>query len=90
MRIMIRTENFVKNLTFLRKQYHLTYRALGHLIGIPPHEVEYIEKCRMYADLPTASLARLCTIFEVSEEDLIHTDLSSLPFTSRIKSTLGY
>ena len=88
--VIIRSENFVNNLSFLRKKYHLTYRALGHLIGIPPHHVEFIEKRKVYADLPGFAFERLCTIFEVTREDLLNTDLSLLPPTSPIKPMTEY
>lgn len=83
--VEIRTETFVKNLAFLRNKYQLTYRALGNLIGIPPFIVEYIEKGKMCPDLPVAALVRLCTIFEVTSNDLLETDLSLLPPSSPIK-----
>ena len=88
--IQIRTETFVKNLAFLRNKYHLTYRALGHLIGMPPFKMECIEKGRMYADLPVAALVRLCTIFDVTSNDLLETDLSLLPPSPPIKPWFDY
>ena len=88
--IEIRTETFVKNLAFLRNKYRLTYRALGHLIGMPPFNMEYIEKGKMCADLPVAALVRLCTIFEVTSNDLIYTDLSRLSPSNPIKPWFDY
>ncbi len=77
--VEIRNETFVKNLTYLRKKYFLSCRALGHLIGVSPLLVEYIEKGKRKADLPTFAILRICTVFDVTAKELLDEDLSLIP-----------
>lgn len=66
---------FCRNVTWLRKRYYLSRRALAALTGLSEYTLTCMEKREQPLEMPFETLERLSGIFDVSVEDLVHTDL---------------
>ena len=75
MQITINDDTFGKNLLFLRKKYRLSRLALAKLMGTAQVLIAAWEECRVYPVLSPERVARLCTIFMIDSQTLLHTNL---------------
>ena len=75
--ITITNDTFGKNLLFLRKKYSLSRLALAKLMGTAQVLIAAWEECRVYPTFAPDTLERLCTIFQVDLDALLHTPLQA-------------
>lgn len=75
MNIVITNDVFGKNLMYYRKKYRLSRLSLAKLLGTAQVLIAAWEECRVYPTLAPDTLERLCTIFQVSPEALLHSPL---------------
>lgn len=68
-------DTFAKNLIYLRKKHRMSRKALASSIGISQYVLKAIENGVTYPALPLDSFDRICQVFQISPDDLVHTDL---------------
>ncbi|MBO5953411.1 MAG: helix-turn-helix transcriptional regulator [Oscillospiraceae bacterium] len=66
----------IKNICYLRKKYAISRRGLAKLIGMSEYTLKEMEEELRNPVFLHQQLERLCDIFEVSLEELLHKDLS--------------
>lgn len=71
-------EVLFRNMVYLRKKYLLSQRALAKLIGMSVYHLRTIENGTAAPLIQSSELKRLCAVFDVTAENLIHRDLSAL------------
>ena len=73
--IVMRDTLLFRNIRYLRKTYLLSRRALAKLVGISAYALQEMEAERAEPCISYQVLRRLCAVFDVNEEDLIHMDM---------------
>lgn len=66
----------VSNIKYLRKEYSLSRKALAKLIGMRFSLLKMIEDGKTVEVFSRAELSRLCAVFDIPLEMLIHEDLA--------------
>lgn len=66
----------VSNIKYLRKEYSLSRKALAKLIGMRFSLLKMIEDGKTVEVFSRMELSRLCAVFDIPLEMLIHEDLA--------------
>ena len=69
-------ERLAGNLIFLRKKYAMPQKTLAALSGISLPILRLTERGQVIPRITEERLARLCGIFNVTQEELLNTDLT--------------
>ena len=65
----------VSNIKCLRKKYSVSRKALAKLIGIRISLLKMIEEGKSAEIFSCREIDRICAVFDVPKEDLIHKEL---------------
>ena len=68
-------ERFAENLVFLRKKYAMPQKTLAALSGISLPILRLTERGEVIPRITEELVARLCAIFNVTEEELLNEEL---------------
>ena len=71
----INGELFSKNLIYLRTRYALPQKSLAKLTGISLPILKMTERGEVIPRITAAALERLCAVFAVTSDELLHRDL---------------
>ena len=69
------SDEFVKNIVYLRKKYCLSRKAMGRLIGLSEYTIKYMEQEKFPLIISYDVLKRLRIVFDVTTEALLHSYL---------------
>lgn len=67
-----------RNLQALRKHYHISTLALAKLTGMPEGTICAMERGFCIPPIPAERLGRICQVFNIPLEDLLHRELAGL------------
>ena len=74
--IVMNGDTLGKNLSYLRKKYALSRRALANLSGAQEDVLKGIEDGSLSPELPIEVFQRMCQIFNLSPDDLAQVNLA--------------
>lgn len=69
---------FSRNLRYLRMKNGLSLRALAKLMDISVYSMKKLEESSTGAIFTDHTLRRMCQVFQVSVEDMLHRELEVL------------
>ena len=67
----------VRNICYLRQKYAVSRRGLSKLMGISVYTLRGLEEGTIPPLFKSRELMRLCAIFDITMETLVHTDLAA-------------
>lgn len=66
---------FSTNLRYLRKKYRLSLISLAKLAGLTPLHLLRLEQGKIDLVITDQALCRICAVFDVKVEQIVHTQL---------------